>query len=125
MSRILVTGSRDFTAWRLVEAAMVEAIASLPDWPRVTPTIVHGAARGADRIANGIAINRNWKIESHPADWEQYGKAAGMIRNREMLESGVDLCLAFLKTGAKNIGTRGMIRLCKRARVPVLEYWEA
>lgn len=122
--RILITGSRDFTNRQLVEAAMVEAVAASPDWPRFTPTVIHGCARGADRIANRIAANRNFNIERYPADWERLGNAAGPIRNREMLATGVDICLAFYKRGAKNIGTRDMVRLCKRAGVSVKEYWE-
>ena len=31
-----------------------------------------------------------------PADWGQYGRAAGMIRNRNMCRKGAYLCVAFL-----------------------------
>ncbi len=34
--------------------------------------------------------------DAMPADWGQYGRAAGMIRNRNMCRKGAYLCVAFL-----------------------------
>jgi hypothetical protein len=91
----------------------------------VEPTVVHGDARGADRIAHMVALSRNLKIERHPADWARYGNLAGPIRNVEMLDAGrPDVVLAFYKRGAKNIGTGNMVRECKLRGLTVREYWE-
>ena len=50
--------------------------------------IVHGDARGADKIAGQIWLeltkNLN-QVEAHPADWTKHHKAAGPIRNRAMI----------------------------------------
>lgn len=54
-------------------------------------------------------------VEVHPADWGRYGKAAGPIRNQEMLESGIDLVIAL--PGGR--GTADMVRRAEGAGVPV------
>ena len=58
-------------------------------------TIVHGDACGADRLAGQAATELRFTVESYPADWATHGKAAGMLRNRKMLDTRPDLVLAF------------------------------
>jgi SLOG family YspA-like protein len=88
-SRVLITGSRTWTDNTIIRDALA---------PYRSPgaVLVHGDARGADRIA--AAIWRRWglPVESHPADWS-VGRAAGVIRNRRMVGLGADVCLAFIR----------------------------
>lgn len=114
--RILITGSRDWEDWRFIEAAMVEAVAHSEDWPRVIPTIIHGAARGADSMANGVAIRRNWRVIKMPADWRKHGKRAGFVRNAEMVALGADICLAFIKNESR--GATMAADLAEKAGIP-------
>lgn len=48
--------------------------------------IVSGMARGADTLAVNFAKTRGVPLIEMPADWDKHGKAAGYIRNIEMLE---------------------------------------
>jgi hypothetical protein len=52
---------------------------------RVLPTLIHGDANGADRLAAEVAYSMGWAIEPHLADWS-LGKYAGLKRNLEMLD---------------------------------------
>ncbi len=88
--RILITGSRDWTNGVAIEHALRQH--AVPD-----AILVHGDCRGADKIAAKIWKGMNLKDEPHPANWHKYGPTAGPIRNREMINSGIDLCLAFIK----------------------------
>ena len=55
---------------------------------------------------------------TRPADWKQYGRGAGPIRNREMLQySEPDIVVAF-PGGA---GTADMIRAARTAGYPVVQ----
>ena len=107
-SRILVCGGRDYSDAQKV----LEVLSELKG-----VTIVHGAARGADSIAANIAHRLGLEVEAHPADWLRYGKSAGAIRNQEMLDSGVQMVIAF----PGGWGTADMVRRARMAKVPVTE----
>lgn len=110
--RILVTGSREWTDRDAIE----QALGRIPDGPH---TLIHGNARGADLIACETAHALGWEIWGFPADWKRHGKAAGPIRNRQMLDYDPELVLAFPLGESK--GTRDMVRLAERAGIPVVE----
>lgn len=118
--RILVTGSREFAAAKIVAAALTRAAGPVA---RRRPTLVHGGARGADTLASDIAWRWGWAIERHPANWTLHGAAAGVIRNQEMVDAGADVCLAFQHRGAGNVGTNDCMRRAGAAGVPVRVYW--
>ena len=80
--------------------------------------IIEGDARGADRMAGYWARKNRITNLKFPADWERYGKAAGFIRNRQMLEEAKpDLVVAF--PGGN--GTANMVKIAKDAGVDVIE----
>ena len=88
--RILVTGSRNWTDRAAIAQALLDLRMEGP------PVIVHGACpTGADAIADELATSWGWEIERHPADWDRHGKAAGPLRNQEMVDAGADVCVAF------------------------------
>lgn len=114
-ARILVTGSRHLTDFALVSRALQQAAAELgPD-----TVVVHGAARGADMLAHKAARTLDLGVERRPADWENLGRRAGVIRNAEMVRDGADLVLAFLVADLPCRGTRDCMRRAERAGIPV------
>lgn len=72
---------------------------------------------GADTIAGYVWTEFGGEVEVHDADWERYGKAAGNIRNQEMVELGAYLCLAFPMK--QSTGTFDCIRRAENAGIPV------
>lgn len=109
MSRIIVTGGRDYTDKETIE----RVLAQLPH----DSVIVHGAAPGADTLAHLAAKRLGLKVEPHPAKWKQHGKRAGILRNREMLGAGADAVIAF--PGGN--GTADMKRIAEEAGIHVSE----
>ena len=75
----------------------------LPCWPAPAVSgdlLLHGGARGADRAIGRAAHQLGWPVEVHPADWRRHGRAAGPIRNRELLELAVVRALALASPAA-------------------------
>ena len=51
--------------------------------------LLHGGARGADRAIGRAAHQLGWRVQALPADWRRYGRSAGPIRNRRLLEQAL------------------------------------
>lgn len=122
MPRILITGSRDWPVNRIHEITQVLGATLLKyisdGFSAEDITIIHGACpKGADAMADWIASYWNLKIERWPANWEAYGRRAGFERNRAMVDSGVDICLAFVYNESK--GSTNTVTLCRKAMVPI------
>jgi hypothetical protein len=51
--------------------------------------LLHGGARGADQAIGRAAHQLGWPVQSLPAEWGRYGRSAGPIRNRRLLEQAL------------------------------------
>jgi YspA, cpYpsA-related SLOG family len=107
--RVLVCGSRKWTDATIV-CYTLDAL---------RPTaIIEGCARGADRLAEHYATEAGITLVHFPARWDLHGRAAGLIRNQQMLDKGKpDLVVAFDATGK---GTADMVRRANLARLPII-----
>ena len=113
---IVAGGGRDLT-WssELIASHLLRASAG-----RLVQSLFHGAARGADQAISCAADQLGWPQIAFPAAWQQHGRAAGPIRNRQMLERSLDLASA-LPLGAGLLvvafpGSRGTASLVDQAR---------
>ncbi len=139
--RLIVTGSRVWPSpgavWRDLDLILRRAVDR-----GQTLAVVHGQARhGADRYAHLWCVRTPGVIEeAHPADWDRYRRAAGHIRNEEMVGLGGDGMLALctpcrkagpclgagrqlLPAGHATHGTYGCMQLARAAGIPVWERW--
>jgi hypothetical protein len=111
--RVLVCGGRDFDDTRLFHAAMNQ----LHRGNRFT-ALIHGDAKGADRLADAWARQVLLPVLRFPADWNLHGRTAGAIRNQQMLVDGrPSLVVAF--PGGK--GTADMVKRARAAGIIVEE----
>ena len=81
--------------------------------------IISGAADGADTLAEQYAIYHRIPRSIYPAQWNTYGKAAGPIRNKQMLDDGKPTMVVGFG-GDK--GTKDMLKRSKKAGLPVMRY---
>lgn len=109
--RVIVAGSRGLASCspqskEQYQERLDKLLANLTD-----PTIVSGAARGADLLGEAYAVSRGLSLYRFPALWEKQDKAAGFIRNQQMSWYGSHLIALW---DGKSPGTRAMIDLAKR-----------
>jgi hypothetical protein len=69
-----------------------------------------------DATATKLWQKAGLRIEIYQAEWGEYGKKAGMLRNIDMIKSGVDFGYGFCKNNSK--GTSGMLILATEFGVP-------
>lgn len=108
--RLIIAGSRSLYLTpselaKVIEASGFEATG-----------IISGGARGMDRSGEEYGRERGLPVEIFPADWNNWGKAAGHIRNQEMAAYGHALIAVW---DGESRGTANMIAQMKRRKKPV------
>lgn len=106
---VIVTGSRDWADEEAIYRALDDSCASL---------VIEGGARGADAIARQWAKETGTKNRTFHANWLKYGRRAGPLRNKLMLNAYPDaIVLAFPLDGP---GTWNCIEQARELRMRVL-----
>lgn len=96
----------------------------LKDLPKGS-VIIHGACKGVDTISGKIASELGFKVIEYPIKGSmllEYGRAAGTIRNRKMLEEKPDAVFAFHPDIIHSKGTKDMIMAAHLQNFPVYIY---
>lgn len=117
--KVLLTGDRNWSDEGLVQSILVML---QPD------EVCHGAARGLDRVVGRKCAELGIPCTAFPAQWKEYGRAAGPIRNRQMLdEFRPDIVVAVHDDLQRSGGTKDMVLVAIRSRVDVYQVthnWE-
>jgi len=107
--RVLVCGDRKYQHYMIINVMLDGFLLNYPNM-----VLIEGYANGADMIAHewGVANLDEKNHLTFPADWSRYGKAAGPIRNQQMLVEGKpEIVLAFHNNINLSKGTKHMIDL--------------
>lgn len=102
--KLAVVGSRGFDDCILFEKTMAE-------FNKDISTIISGGAEGADNFAEIWANKNKKKLIIYKPEWSKYGKSAGIIRNKKIIEE-CNYCLVFWDGISK--GTKSSIDFCKK-----------
>jgi len=79
--------------------------------------VVTGGAKGADSDGEVWAELERIPVRRFPADWTKYGRAAGIVRNREMVEYA-DAAVVF--PGGR--GTESLYELARKANLVIYDW---
>jgi hypothetical protein len=111
--RVIVCGGRKYEDDARVRAVLDAGIDGQP-----ITEIAEGGAHGVDEHADEWAVIRGVPSKTYNAHWPKHGKAAGPIRNAEMLANfKPDAVIAF----PGGTGTADMVRKARAAGVRVIE----
>ena len=82
--------------------------------------VIEGEADGADSIARDVAREVfDFEVMAFPADWKKHHKAAGPVRNRQMIVEGKpDGVVAFHNNIKESKGTANMLRQASEHGIP-------
>jgi hypothetical protein len=109
--KVIIAGSRDITT--LDNETISHIVGTTPF--KITE-LVNGGARGIDLSAYNWAKAKRLPIKTFIPEWDEHGRAAGPIRNRQMAEYA-DALIAIWD--GKSRGTKNMIDTMKRLKKPV------
>jgi hypothetical protein len=107
--RVLVCGDRNWSDAETIRRRLERL-------PQDT-VVVHGGARGADTLAGYTADGLGMVVGVFRAEWPRYGRAAGPLRNRAMLDTHPDLVLAFHDNLDNSKGTKDCVTEARRRGV--------
>jgi len=105
--KLAIIGSRNFTDNDLMDQHLKGLCID---------EIISGGAKGADTLARNYAIENQIPLKEFKPDWAQYGRGAGIIRNKKIIDSA-DYILAFWDGQSK--GTQHSINYAKKNDKPI------
>jgi hypothetical protein len=103
-------GSRTFTDYQMLCQVLA------PDRHRIAQVIT-GGARGADQLGYRWAWKHAIRHQLFRAEWERFGKSAGMRRNHQMAQAGDVLVACW---DGQSPGTAHMIQCMSALGKPVV-----
>lgn len=106
--RVIIAGSKTISDYQSVVSAIKMSNFNITE-------VVSGKAVGVDTLGERWAIANNVPIKEMPADWNQYSKSAGPIRNRKMAEYAD---AAIIVWDGQSAGAKNMIAEIKRVNKP-------
>lgn len=78
--KICVLGSRSITNYKLVERVIRDS------GFEITELVSGKCPKGVDHLGEIWATKHNIPIKYFPADWDKFGRSAGMLRNSQLIE---------------------------------------
>jgi hypothetical protein len=115
--RIIIAGSRSFYDYDFAKEKIDEVIAK---YPNSSVEIISGGAKGADSLGIQYAQEHDIELTVYYAQWANYGKSAGFIRNTQMAQWAKErgskgILIAFWDGESR--GTSHMVNIAKKKKI--------
>lgn len=109
--KMAVIGTRGFSDYEYMKEIL--------EWYDIKK-IISGGAKGADRLAEQYASEKNIPIQIFEPQWDKFGKSAGYKRNIQIVDAA-DEIVAFWDQKSK--GTGHSVKIAEEQGKPVYIYW--
>lgn len=110
--KTIIAGSRNITDYNI----LLDAIKCI-SWK--IESVVSGTAKGVDTLGERYAKENNIRVYRFLAQWNEFGKLAGRIRNTEMAKHSEALLAIW---DGKSPGTKHMIEIATRCQLDIFVY---
>lgn len=110
--KTIIAGSRSITDRDFIYGCIARSGFTISE-------VVCGGANGVDSVGKLWAIQNNIPVVTFPANWEEFGHAAGPIRNKQMAEYADALILIW---DGKSRGSKSMHELAIKNNLKIREY---
>lgn len=121
--KIIIAGSRSFTNYLKLCKEINAYISHLQQLTglKLNITIISGTAKGADTLGEVYARRHGYICRRMPAQWNIYGKSAGIIRNGQMARFANSDAhgVLFAFWDGKSPGTLNMIDEAKKENLEI------
>ena len=114
IKRIVIAGCRNYNNYEEAKKYIDICIKEIKN--KYTLIFVSGSCSGADMLGERYAKEHNYQIERYPAQWKKYGKKAGPLRNKQMIDIG-DFIICFWDGESR--GTKTTIDFAKSLQKPL------
>jgi len=107
--RVGIVGYRNFNDYEKFKTFLLQIDLKIT-------TIISGGCSGTDTLAEKYANESNIPIIIHYPEWNKYGKSAGPIRNKKIVDDS-EFIIAFVSSNSK--GTFDTIKKAKEKSIPI------
>jgi predicted Rossmann-fold nucleotide-binding protein len=118
--KVVIAGSRSIasqdTVWYAIESTEKDLVARHRE---IIHMVVSGGAYGVDKLGEEWALEHGVPVVRFTPDWGTHGKAAGPIRNRQMVDYA-DAVIAVWD--GRSRGTKSTIDYARRKGKPLYIY---
>lgn len=118
--KLTIVGSRNYNDYTQFKNVINE---TLKKWNyKITDIekIISGGAKGADSLAEKFAKENNIILTIYQPDWKTFGKAAGIMRNTDIINDCTHV-IAF--PSHQGSGTQDSIRKAKKDNKIIEVFW--
>ena len=112
--KVIVAGCRNYTDYPQAREFIDNCIRNIRK--EYTLVFISGGCKGADALGERYALENGFKIERYNAMWDKYGKAAGPLRNKQMVLL-CDYIICFWD--GKSRGTKSTIKFAIQMGKPI------
>lgn len=113
--RVIIAGSRSVDDnWN---GGLADAVHKFENTIGNVDEVISGCAKGADELGEAWADLYNIPVTRYPAQWTEYGRRAGIIRN-EAMGKVADGLIALWDGSSK--GTKHMIECMAKLKKPIV-----
>lgn len=112
MNVIAVIGSRNFSDYPFFAEKLEHLLQNLSDYSFVSG----GTKSGGDFLIKRYSKENNFKLVEHLPDWELHKKAAGVIRNKLIINDATHV-IAFWDGTSR--GTANSLKLAEKRNLPI------